>query len=87
MRFIALIFSLLLVFTLCKMEPTNEVKLDTSDNNPVAFCLRHRNELTEEQISQFLIAIQDPEKAVALFPVGGKLSKCVKQRLEETSPK
>ena len=87
MKFSALIFAILLVFNFCKTEPLNDIKLDTSDNNPIAYCLRLRNGFTEEQILNFLIEIQDPEKAVALSPLGGKLSNCVKKRLEETSKK
>ena len=87
MKFIAFVFTLLLVFNFCKVEPSSQEKLDTSDNNPIAYCLRQRNGFTEEQILKFLIEIQDPEKAVALFPVGGKLSNCVKKRLEEIRQK
>ena len=87
MKLTALIFALMFVFNFCKTESTSNEKFDTSDNNPIAFCLRQRNDFTEEQILQFLIDIQDPEKAVALFPLGGKLSNCVKKRIEETSQK
>ena len=84
MKFFALIFALLLAFNFCKTEPSNDEKLDTSDANPIAYCLRQRNGFTEEQILNFLIEIQEPEKAVALFPYGGKLSQCVKKRIAET---
>ena len=87
MKFATLILALLFVFNFSKIESPDNAKFDTSDNNPIAFCLRQRNDFTEEQILQFLIDIQDPEKAVALFPLGGKLSNCVKKRLEETSQK
>ena len=87
MKFATLILALLFVFNFCKIESPDNAKFDTSDNNPIAFCLRQRNDFTEEKILQFLIDIQDPEKAVALFPLGGKLSNCVKKRLEETSQK
>ncbi len=87
MKFTVLIFALLLVFNFCKTEPHNDEKLDTSDNNPIAYCLRQRNGFTEEQILKFLIDIQDPEKAVAIFPYGGKLSRCVKERIAETKEK
>ena len=87
MKFIVFVFTLLLVFNFCKVEPSSKEKFDTSDNNPIAYCLRQRNGFTEEQILKFLIDIQDPEKAVALFPYGGKLSNCVKKRIEETKQK
>ena len=83
MKFATLILALLFVFNFCKIESPDNAKFDTSDNNPIAFCLRQRNDFTEEQILQFLIDIQDPEKAVALFPVDGKLSKCVQKRKKE----
>ena len=82
MKFIAFVISALLALSLCKLEDQND-KLDTSDNNPIAYCLRLRNNLSEEQIANFLLEIQDPEKAVALFPYGGKLSNCVQNRLKE----
>ena len=87
MKVITIIFVLLLVFNFCKVEPSSQEKLDTSDNNPIAYCLRQRNGFDEEQILKFLIEIQDPSKAVALFPYGGKLSKCVQERLKEVSGK
>ena len=82
MKFIAFVISALLALSLCKLEDQND-KLDTSDNNPIAYCLRLRNNFSEEQIGNFLLEIQDPEKAVALFPYGGKLSNCVQNRLKE----
>ena len=82
MKFIAFVISALLAFSLCKLEEQND-KLHTSDNNPIAYCLRLRNSFNEEQIANFLLEIQDPEKAVALFPYGGKLSQCVQKRLKE----
>ena len=82
MKFINIIFLVLLGLILCKLDDTNE-KFDTSDNNPIAYCLRLRNDFNEEQIRNFLIEIQDPEKAVALYPYGGKLSNCVQKRLAE----
>ena len=82
MKFIAFVISALLALSLCKLEDQND-KLDTSDNNPIAYCLRLRNNFSEEQIANFLFEIQDPEKAVALFPYGGKLSNCVQNRLKE----
>ena len=82
MKFINIIFLVLLGLILCKLDDTNE-KFDTSDNNPIAYCLRLRNDFNEEQILNFLVEIQDPEKAVALYPYGGKLSQCVQQRLKE----
>ena len=82
MKFINIIILVLLGLSLCKLEEANE-KFDTSDNNPIAYCLRLRNDFNEEQILNFLVEIQDPEKAVALFPYGGKLSQCVQNRLKE----
>ena len=88
MKYFTLIFALLFLFAFCKLEESNfEDKLDTSDNNPIAYCLRQRNGFDEEQILKFLIEIQDPSKAVAIFPYGGKLSKCVQERLKEVSGK
>ena len=84
MKFISILILFLFGISLCKLEESNE-KFDTSDNNPIAYCLRMRNDFTEEQILNFLVEIQDPEKAVALFPVGGKLSQCVQKRLEEVA--
>ena len=84
MKYFIFIFVLLFTFIFCKLETSNfDEKLDTSDNNPIAYCLRQRNGFSEEQILKFLIDIQDPEKAVALFPVDGKLSKCVQKRKKE----
>ena len=82
MKFITFVIAVLLGLSLCKLEESND-KLDTSDNNPIAYCLRLRNDFNEEQIRNFLIEIQDPEKAVALYPYGGKLSNCVQKRLAE----
>ena len=82
MKFINIVILILFAFSLCKLEEEN-TKFDTSDNNPIAYCLRMRNDFTEEQILDFLVEIQDPEKAVALFPVGGRLSNCVQERLAE----
>lgn len=85
MKTIAFILLLAFAFSMVVIE---EVKfqdnmLDTSDNNPIAYCLRLRNGLSDEQIENFLLEIQDPEKAVALFPIGGRLSQCVQKRREE----
>ena len=86
MKYFTLIFALLFLFAFCKLEESNfEDKLDTSDNNPIAYCLRQRNGFTDEKILEFLIDIQDPEKAVALFPLNGKLSRCVQKRIEEVA--
>ena len=82
MKFIYFVIAILLGFSLCKLEEEND-KFDTSDNNPIAYCLRLRNGLSDDEIFNFLVAIQDPEKAVALFPYGGKLSQCVQKRLAE----
>ena len=87
MKFINLIFALLFILNFIFVETNTEKEnesLDTSDNNPIAYCLRQRNGFTEERIKQFLIDIQEPEKAVGLFPYGGRLSKCVQQRIKET---
>ena len=86
MKYFVFILSLLFISIFCRSEASNmDEKLDTSDNNPIAFCLRQRNGFTDQKILEFLIAIQDPEKAVALFPIDGKLSRCVQKRIEEVA--
>ena len=82
MKFIYCVIAILLGFSLCILEEEND-KFDTSDKNPIAYCLRLRNGLTDNEIANFLLEIQDPEKAVALFPYGGKLSQCVQKRIAE----
>ena len=82
MKFIYFVIAILFAFSFCKYEEGND-KFDTSDNNPIAYCLRLRNGYNDEEILNFLVEIQDPEKAVALFPYGGKLSQCVQNRLKE----
>ena len=82
MKFIYFVIAILLGFSLCALEEEYD-KFDTSDNNPIAYCLRLRNGLSDEEILKFLVDIQDPEKAVAIFPYGGKISQCVQKRLEE----
>ena len=85
MKTITFILLLVLAFSLViiQEQKTEDDMLDTSDNNPIAYCLRLRNGFNEEQIEKFLLDIQIPEKAVAIFPHGGKLSQCVQKRLEE----
>ena len=83
MKFTTFIFALLFVLNFFFIKAETNPELDTSDNNPIAYCLRQRNGFTDEQILKFLIEIQDPSKAVGLFSLGGKLSKCVQQRLKE----
>ena len=58
-----------------------------SNDNPIVYCLKQQTNFTEEKIKQFLVDIQDPEKAVGLFPIGGKLSKCVRRRRAELAEK
>ena len=82
MKFIYFVIAILFAFSFCKYEEGND-KFDTSDNNPIAYCLRLRNGFTDDEIANFLVEIQDPEKAVALFPYGGKLSQCVQKRTAE----
>ena len=82
MKFIYFVIAILLGFSLCKLEEENDA-LDISDKNPIVYCLKLRNDLTDKEIANFLVEIQDPEKAVALFPYGGKLSQCVQKRLAE----
>ena len=82
MKFVYFVISILLGLSLCLAGEGND-KFDTSDENPIAFCLRLRNGLNDEEIAKFLVEIQDPEKAVALFPYGGKLSQCVQKRIAE----
>ena len=86
MKYFVFILSLLFISIFCRSDASNmDEKLDTSDNNPIAYCLRQRNGFTDEKILEFLIDIQDPEKAVALFPLNGKLSRCVQKRIEEVA--
>ena len=58
-----------------------------SNDNPIVYCLKQQTNFNEEKIKQFLVDIQDPEKAVGLFPIGGKLSKCVRRRRAELAEK
>ena len=83
-------FAILLVLTFAfamTVEQTLDEFSDTSDNNPIAFCLRLRNGFTDDEIAKFLQEIKDPSKAVALFPYGGKLSKCVQERRKQMAKK
>ena len=88
MKNITFVFLLVLSFAFAiSVEQTLDEFSDTSDNNPIAFCLRLRNRYTDEQIAEFLQEIKDPNKAVALFPFGGKLSKCVQERRKQMAKK
>ena len=76
---LAFLLVLALVYTVEDDKPVDEFS-DTSNNNPIAYCLRTKNGFNDAQIAAFLREIQNPQKAVALFPYGGKLSKCVQER-------
>ena len=77
-----LIYFVIVLLVWFSIEEEND-KLDISDNNPIAYCLRLRNGYTDDEIAKFLVEIQDPQKAVGLYPYGGKLSQCVQKRLKE----
>ena len=47
MKFIYILILFLFGISLCKIETTNE-KFDTSDNSPIAYFLRMKNDFTEE---------------------------------------
>ena len=81
MKYILLLLAALVGFSLSFSTLSSD--FEYSDENPIVYCLREQTNLVEEQIIQFLKDIQDPEKAVALFPVGGKLSNCVRNRRAE----
>ena len=81
MKYILLLLAALIGLSLSTDTLTSD--FEYSDSNPIVYCLREQTNLGEEQIIQFLKDIQDPEKAVALFPIGGKLSNCVRDRRAE----
>ena len=85
MKVIVLLITILLNISMClrRLTPNSESDFELTDDNPIVYCLRAQKNLDDEQIKQFLEDIQDPKKAVTLFPSGGKLSNCVKKRREE----
>ena len=82
MKIIILLITLFIGVTDClrRLTPNSESGFELTDDNPIVYCLRKQNNLEDEQIERFLEDIQDPQKAVALFPAGGKLSNCVEKR-------
>ena len=85
MKYILLLLAALFGFSLSVSLNSD---FEYSNDNPIVYCLKQQQaNLTEEKIKQFLVDIQDPEKAVGLFPLGGKLSKCVRKRRAELAEK